>query len=52
MGLDSKEYRRRFWREAYRMGRTIGHRPYGLREYGCCRGAIAMHFAIMGVFFL
>ena len=51
MGFDSEEYRRRFWREAYRMGRTIGHRPYGFKEYSYGRGAIAMYFALMGVSF-
>jgi len=33
MGFDSEEYRREFWREAKRTGHTIGHVPYGLREY-------------------
>ena len=33
MGFDSEEYRREFWREARRTGHTIGHVPYGLKEY-------------------
>ena len=33
MGFDSDEYRREFWREARRTGHTIGHVPYGIREY-------------------
>ena len=33
MGFDSEEYRREFWREARKTGHTIGHMPYGLREY-------------------
>lgn len=33
MGFDSEEYRREFWREARRTGRSIGHIPYGLKEY-------------------
>jgi len=33
MGFDSEEYRREFWREAIRTGHTIGHVPYGLKEY-------------------
>ena len=33
MGFDSDEYRREFWREARRTGHTIGHVPYGLKEY-------------------
>jgi hypothetical protein len=33
MGFDSEEYRREFWREARKTGHTIGHVPYGLREY-------------------
>ena len=32
MGFDSEEYRREFWREAYRNGRTIGHVPYTLSD--------------------
>jgi hypothetical protein len=33
MGFDSEEYRREFWREARKTGHTIGHVPYGLRDY-------------------
>jgi len=33
MGFDSDEYRREFWREARKTGHTIGHVPYGLKEY-------------------
>ena len=33
MGFDSDEYRREFWREARKTGHTIGHVPYGIREY-------------------
>ena len=33
MGFDSDEYRREFWREARKTGRSIGHIPYGLKEY-------------------
>jgi hypothetical protein len=33
LGLDTEAYRREFWREAYRTGRTIGHVPYTLDEY-------------------
>ena len=32
MGFDSDEYRREFWREAYRNGRTIGHVPHTLSD--------------------
>ena len=32
MGFDSEEYRREFWREAYRNGRTIGHVPHTLSD--------------------
>ena len=32
MGFDSEEYRREFWREAYRDGRTIGHVPHTLSD--------------------
>jgi len=32
MGFDSREYRREFWREAYRHGRTIGHVPHTLSD--------------------
>ena len=51
MGFDSEEYRRRFWREAYRHGRTIGRKPYGFNEYSTMRGSIAIYFATMGVSF-
>lgn len=51
MGFDSEEYRRRFWREAYKRGHTIGRKPYGLGEYASRRGGIAMYFAMMGVSF-
>lgn len=33
LGLDTEAYRREFWREAYRTGRTIGHVPYTLDDY-------------------
>ena len=33
MGFDSEEYRREFWKEARKTGRSIGHIPYGLEEY-------------------
>ena len=33
MGFDSEEYRREFWREARKTGCSIGHIPYGLKEY-------------------
>jgi hypothetical protein len=39
LGLDTEEYRRAFWREAYRTGRTIGHVPYTLDDYLRRRGA-------------
>ena len=32
MGFDSEEYRKKFWREAYRNGHTIGHVPYMLSD--------------------
>ena len=32
MGFDSGEYRREFWREAYRHGRTMGHVPHTLSD--------------------
>ena len=32
MGFDSREYRREFWREAYRHGRTMGHVPHTLSD--------------------
>ena len=32
LGFDSEEYRREFWREAYRNGRTIGHVPHTLSD--------------------
>ena len=32
MGFDSVEYRREFWREAYRHGRTMGHVPHTLSD--------------------
>ena len=32
MDFDSVEYRREFWREAYRHGRTIGHVPHTLSD--------------------
>ena len=38
MGFDSEEYRREFWREAYRNGRTIGHVPHMLRDQLRSRG--------------
>jgi len=39
IGLDTEEYRRAFWREAYRTGRTIGHVPRTLEGYLRRRGA-------------
>ena len=39
LGLDTEEYRRTFWREAYRTGRTIGHVPRTLEGYLRRRGA-------------
>ena len=39
LGLDTEEYRRAFWREAYRTGRTIGHVPRTLEGYLRRRGA-------------
>ena len=51
MGFASEEYRRRFWREAYRTGHTIGDKPYGADEFCRGRGAIAAYFAMMGVSF-
>ena len=33
LGLDTEEYRREFWREAYRTGYTIGHVPHTLDDY-------------------
>ena len=38
LGLDTEEYRRAFWREAYRTGRTIGHVPRTLDGYLRRRG--------------
>ena len=38
MGFDSEEYRREFWREAYRNGRTIGHVPHTLNDQLRSRG--------------
>ena len=39
LGLDTEAYRRAFWREAYRTGRTIGHVPRTLEGYLRRRGA-------------
>ena len=39
LGLDTEEYRRAFWREAYRTGRSIGHVPRTLDGYLRRRGA-------------
>ena len=39
LGLDTEEYRRAFWREAYRTGRTLGHVPRTLEGYLRRRGA-------------
>ena len=39
LGLDTEEYRRAFWREAYRTGRTVGRVPYTLDDYLRRRGA-------------
>ena len=33
MGFDALEYRRQFWREAYRHGHTIGHMPRTVAEF-------------------
>lgn len=33
MGFDALEYRRRFWREALRGGRTVGHMPQTALEF-------------------
>ena len=38
MGFDSEEYRRAFWREAYKNGRTIGHVPHTLSDQLRSRG--------------
>ena len=52
MGFDSEEYRRNFWREARKSGRSLGHKPYGFKEYTSHgRGAITMYFALMGISF-
>ena len=47
MGFDSEEYRREFWREARRTGHTIGHVPYGLKEYHRRRDTRLEGFAIV-----
>ncbi len=39
LDLDTEEYRRAFWREAYRTGRTIGRVPRTLKGYLRRRGA-------------
>ena len=39
LDLDTEEYRRAFWREAYRTGRTIGRVPRTLEGYLRRRGA-------------
>lgn len=39
LGLDTEEYRKAFWREAYRTGHTIGHVPRTLDGYLRRRGA-------------
>ena len=51
MGFDSEEYRRRFWREAYRTGHAIGNKPYVADDFCRGRGSIAVYFAMMGVSF-
>lgn len=33
LGLDSEEYRRAFWREAYATGHSIGPKPYTLDDF-------------------
>ena len=33
MNFDSEEYRKEFWRETYRSGRTIGEVPYTLEDH-------------------
>jgi len=39
LGLDTEEYRRAFWREAYRTGHIVGHVPHTLDDYLRRRGA-------------
>ena len=38
MGFDSEEYRREFWRESYKHGRTMGHVPHALSDQLRSRG--------------
>ena len=57
MMFDSMEYRRRFWREAYRRGHTIGHIPYtaieftdpSIYRYNTWLANLALLMAAMGV---
>ena len=57
MMFDSLEYRRRFWREAYRHGRTIGHMPNTaieftnprIHRYNAWLANLALLMAAMGV---
>ena len=51
MGFDSDEYRRKFWREAYKTGHIIGDKPYGFNEYAAGGGSLTAYFALMGVSF-
>lgn len=53
MGFDSEAYRKAFWREARKTGRTIGPVPYGLAEYRRGsgmgrRGSLAGYLIVMG----
>ena len=57
MMFDSMEYRRRFWREAYRRGHTIGHMPNTaieftdprIHRYNTWLANLALLMATMGV---
>ena len=56
MGFDSEKYRRTFWHEARKTGRTIGPVPYGIAEYrkgvhiGRCGGLAVFLIAMGGAF--
>ncbi len=52
MGFDSDEYRREFWRESRKTGRSIGHIPYGLKEYHRRRDSRLEGAAIFLEFFI
>ena len=52
MGFDSNEYRHEFWREARKTGRSIGHIPYGLKEYHRRRDTRLEGVAILLEFFI